>query len=271
PRTAKRWPSVLARSPACTRWRAEVTWPRAQTASGPRSRLRSPPHRIEGSASISSTTVSTTSPPPGPGLFSSWTTSRQASSSLTSLRNWWMAGRQRAGQPATLPSRRTGRTPRAPGVADPARLRAHSQAWQDRRRRDVRNVQHGSGHDRCRRSRGDSVRRDRRRRGRRSDRPGSGHIPLKLGVAVSGQGTNLRNLVELGFDVAAAVTNRPSCGAADFARRQGIPLGEFSQKSYPSAEHRDAAMRDFLVEHGVEIVVDAGYDRIHTRPFLDAF
>ena len=77
--------------------------------------------------------------------------------------------------------------------------------------------------------------------------------------------------MELGFDVAAAVTNRPSCGGADFARRQGIPLGEFSQKSYPSAEHRDAAMRDFLVQHGVELVVDAGYDRIHTRPFLDAF
>ena len=30
-------------------------------------------------------------------------------------------------------------------------------------------------------------------------------------------------------------------------------------------------MRDFFLGHGVELVVDAGYDRIHTRPFLDAF
>ena len=30
-------------------------------------------------------------------------------------------------------------------------------------------------------------------------------------------------------------------------------------------------MRDFFNEHGVELVVDAGYDRIHSRPFLDAF
>ena len=30
-------------------------------------------------------------------------------------------------------------------------------------------------------------------------------------------------------------------------------------------------MRDFFIAHGVELVVDAGYDRIHTRPFLDAF
>lgn len=30
-------------------------------------------------------------------------------------------------------------------------------------------------------------------------------------------------------------------------------------------------MRDFFEQHGVQLVVDAGYDRIHTRPFLEAF
>ena len=30
-------------------------------------------------------------------------------------------------------------------------------------------------------------------------------------------------------------------------------------------------MRDFFLAHGVELVVDAGYDRIHTAPFVDAF
>ena len=30
-------------------------------------------------------------------------------------------------------------------------------------------------------------------------------------------------------------------------------------------------MRDFFRAHGVELVVDAGYDRIHTRPLLDAY
>ena len=30
-------------------------------------------------------------------------------------------------------------------------------------------------------------------------------------------------------------------------------------------------MRDFFLGHGVELVVDAGYDRVHTAPFLDAF
>jgi phosphoribosylglycinamide formyltransferase 1 len=66
-------------------------------------------------------------------------------------------------------------------------------------------------------------------------------------------------------------TNRPSCAAAAFARGCGLPVAELSQRSFASAEERDIAMRDFLLDHGVQLVVDAGYDRIHTRPFLDAF
>ena len=94
---------------------------------------------------------------------------------------------------------------------------------------------------------------------------------MRLGVAVSGQGTNLRNLVERKFDVVAVATNRPSCGGATFARERGIPLGELSLKRFSSEEDRDIAMRDFFMTHGVELVVDAGYDRIHTRPLLAAF
>jgi phosphoribosylglycinamide formyltransferase 1 len=71
--------------------------------------------------------------------------------------------------------------------------------------------------------------------------------------------------------VVAVATNRPSCLAAGFARECGLPVAELSQKSFTSAEERDAAMRDFFLEHRVQLVVDAGYDRIHTRPFLDAF
>ena len=66
-------------------------------------------------------------------------------------------------------------------------------------------------------------------------------------------------------------TNRPSCGAAAFARERGIPIGELPQSKFPSLEARDAAMRDFFLEHGAELIVDAGYDRIHSQSFLEAF
>jgi len=73
------------------------------------------------------------------------------------------------------------------------------------------------------------------------------------------------------MDVVAVATNRPSCGGAQLARQRAIPLGELSQKSFASAEERDAAMGDFFRRHRVELVVDAGYDRVHTRALLDAF
>ena len=94
---------------------------------------------------------------------------------------------------------------------------------------------------------------------------------MRLGVAVSGAGSNLRNLVERGFDVAAVATNRPACGAAEFARGRGIPVAELPQKNFKSAAERDDAMRDFFKGKGVDIVVDAGYDRIHSNGFVAAF
>src|SRR5438445_11406186 len=93
---------------------------------------------------------------------------------------------------------------------------------------------------------------------------------MKLGVVVSGKGSNLRNLVDRGFEVVAVATNRPSCGGAAFARERGIPVGELSLKRFAAKEERDAAKRDFFRSHRVELVVEAGYDRIHTRPLLEA-
>jgi phosphoribosylglycinamide formyltransferase-1 len=90
-------------------------------------------------------------------------------------------------------------------------------------------------------------------------------------VLVSGKGSNLRNLVERGFDVVAVATNRPSCGGAEFARARGLPLGEFSQKRYTSLAERDRAMLDWLLAEGVELVVNAGYDRILSPAFVRAF
>ena len=88
---------------------------------------------------------------------------------------------------------------------------------------------------------------------------------------MSGRGTNLGNLVDRGFNVVAVATNRPSCGGAQIARERGIPLADLPQKLFASTEERDVAMCDFFTGHGVELVIDAGYDRIHTEPFLEAF
>lgn len=94
---------------------------------------------------------------------------------------------------------------------------------------------------------------------------------IRLGVLASGRGSNLRNLVERGYQVVAVATNRPSCGAADYAREHGLALGEFSQRRFASAEERDLAMLTWLQEREVELIVNAGYDRILSRAFVAFF
>jgi phosphoribosylglycinamide formyltransferase-1 len=94
---------------------------------------------------------------------------------------------------------------------------------------------------------------------------------MRLGVLVSGRGTNLRNLLDREFEVVAVATNRAACAAAELARQRGIPLGVFAQKDYESAASRDAAMARWLSVHAVELVVAAGWDRVLTPGFVRAF
>ena len=94
---------------------------------------------------------------------------------------------------------------------------------------------------------------------------------MRIGILVSGRGTNLRNLVERGFNVAAVATNRPACPAVEFARERGLALGVFSQKAYGSAGERDSAMAAWLRDRGVELVVAAGWDRVLSDGFVAAF
>ena len=84
-----------------------------------------------------------------------------------------------------------------------------------------------------------------------------------LVILISGRGSNMEAVLgaKLPCRVAAVISNRADAGGLAVARERGIPLGELSQKRVPSAEDRDAAMRDFFLGHRVELIVDAGYDR----------
>ncbi len=94
---------------------------------------------------------------------------------------------------------------------------------------------------------------------------------VRLGVLASGRGSNLRNLVERGYQVVAVATNRPGSGAARFAQARGLALREFSQRRFASRDERDEAMLGWLRERRVELLVTAGYDRILSPAFVAAW
>jgi phosphoribosylglycinamide formyltransferase-1 len=88
-------------------------------------------------------------------------------------------------------------------------------------------------------------------------------------VLVSGTGTNLQALLDAGLPVRAVASNK-ACAPA-LARVSELPTASFELRDYPSREERDAAMADWLLAHGVEVVVLAGYMHILTSQFLDRF
>jgi phosphoribosylglycinamide formyltransferase 1 len=86
-----------------------------------------------------------------------------------------------------------------------------------------------------------------------------------IGVLVSGNGTNLQALLDSRLPVSAVASNRKDAYALVRAREADVPTATFS------LEERDLLMATWLEEHGVELVVLAGYMHLLTKPFLDRF
>jgi phosphoribosylglycinamide formyltransferase 1 len=83
---------------------------------------------------------------------------------------------------------------------------------------------------------------------------------LKVGVLISGQGTNLQALIDAdGVELACVVSSRDDAPGVERARRAGLPLLATADESETTA---------FLEAHGVELVVLAGYMRILSGEFV---
>ena len=92
-----------------------------------------------------------------------------------------------------------------------------------------------------------------------------------IGVLVSGEGTNLQALLDAGLPVVAVASNRAGVRALHRAEQVGIATAVFELPDFPDRQARDAAMADWLEEHGAELVVCAGYMHLLEPAFLDRF
>ncbi|HSD02304.1 MAG TPA: phosphoribosylglycinamide formyltransferase [Gaiellales bacterium] len=94
-------------------------------------------------------------------------------------------------------------------------------------------------------------------RGRGSD------TALRIGVLISGEGTNLQALIDAAdIDVACVVSSRPDARGIERAAGAGIP-------AVATADEAETAA--FLDGHEVELVVLAGYMRILSPEFVGRY
>lgn len=100
---------------------------------------------------------------------------------------------------------------------------------------------------------------------------------LKLGVLVSGSGTNLQAILDavrdgiLDAQLRIVISNKPGVQALERARIAGVPTMVLSHRDYPSRDAFDQALVEQLQANGVHWVVLAGFMRVLTPGFLSAF
>ena len=101
--------------------------------------------------------------------------------------------------------------------------------------------------------------------------------PLKIGVLLSGSGTNLQAIIDaaandgLPVDIVQVVSSRPDAYGIERARAAGIPATVLNRDVYADPEAADARIVAELREAGAEYVVMAGYMRKVTPVMLEAF
>lgn len=99
----------------------------------------------------------------------------------------------------------------------------------------------------------------------------------RLGILISGRGSNMLAIGEaiaagrLDATIAVVVSSRPGAPGLERAAAAGIPTAVVAPRDHASREACDHAIVGVLRAHDVELVCLAGYMRLITPAFVEAF
>ena len=98
---------------------------------------------------------------------------------------------------------------------------------------------------------------------------------LKVGVMISGRGSNMRALAEACTDpafpaeIVLVLSNEPGAAGLSRAQEFGIPTAVLDRRSFPDRAAFDTAVTGRLEAAGVEFVCLAGFMRLLTAGFVE--
>lgn len=100
-------------------------------------------------------------------------------------------------------------------------------------------------------------------------------------ILISGRGSNFEAILKasqnedwenvLGAKIAAVVSNRPEAKGLETASAAGIPAVALDHKTFESREAFDAELRRVVESYNPDLVVLAGFMRVLTAGFVEAF
>jgi phosphoribosylglycinamide formyltransferase-1 len=102
-------------------------------------------------------------------------------------------------------------------------------------------------------------------------------VPKRLGILISGRGSNMLAIGEaiaagrLDAEIAIVISSRQGAPGLERAQAAGIPVAVAEPRAFPSREACDEAIVALLRAQHVDLVCLAGYMRLVTPGFVDAF
>jgi len=100
----------------------------------------------------------------------------------------------------------------------------------------------------------------------------------RLAVLVSGSGTNLQAIIDAikdrslpNTEIAIVISNKQDAYALKRAENNDIPSIFLDPKQYKSKEEYDQKLAEIIKEQNIDLIVLAGYIRILTKSFIQAF
>src|SRR5213082_1670053 len=100
---------------------------------------------------------------------------------------------------------------------------------------------------------------------------------LKLGILISGRGSNMQCLLaacrrgEIAAEVRLVLSNRAEAAGLLHAAAAGVATRVVAHPDYPDRRAFDRALDEALREAGVDFVCLAGFMRLLTREFIAAW
>jgi phosphoribosylglycinamide formyltransferase 1 len=99
----------------------------------------------------------------------------------------------------------------------------------------------------------------------------------RTAILISGRGSNMKSLVEAArhpdypAEIVVVISNRPDAAGIAWAKEQGIPAIAMDHKLYSDRAHFESQLQGILAASRVELVCLAGFMRLMTPDFANAW
>ena len=97
---------------------------------------------------------------------------------------------------------------------------------------------------------------------------------MKIGILISGSGSNMIKLIEScqnnkNASINIVISNNPDAKGIDFAKSKNIKTKIINHKEFSEREDFDNQVNNVLIENKIDFLCNAGFMRIHGEKFVE--